>query len=53
MVVVMTRRVRVLLVDDEPASRLTMKAVLEEDGYLVDSASSLEAAVERSTGERA
>ena len=36
---------RVLLVDDDLASRLTLKAVLEAGGYLVDSASSAEEAV--------
>lgn len=36
---------RVLLVDDDLASRLTLKAVLEAGGYLVDSASSTEEAV--------
>lgn len=36
---------RVLLVDDDLASRLTLKAVLEAGGYLVDSASSADEAV--------
>ncbi len=36
---------RVLLVDDDLASRLTLKAVLEAGGYLVDSASSAEEAL--------
>jgi CheY-like chemotaxis protein len=31
---------RVLLVDDDPASRLTLKTVLEAGGYAVDSAAS-------------
>lgn len=31
---------RVLLVDDDPASRLTLKTVLEAGGYTVDSAAS-------------
>ena len=31
---------RVLLVDDDPASRLTLKTVLEAGGYNVDSAAS-------------
>ena len=42
---------RVLLVDDELASRLTLNAVLEAGGYLVDSASSTEEAVGK-LGER-
>lgn len=36
---------RVLLVDDEPASRLTLKTVLEAGGYSVDSAASAAEAV--------
>src|SRR5215470_3082882 len=31
---------KVLLVDDDPASRLTLKTVLEASGYAVDSAAS-------------
>jgi CheY-like chemotaxis protein len=37
---------RVLLVDDDPASRLTLKTVLETCGYSVDSAASAAEAVE-------
>ena len=36
---------RVLLVDDDPASRLTLKTVLEAGGYNVDSAASAAEAV--------
>lgn len=36
---------RVLLVDDDPASRLTLKTVLEAGGYWVDSAASAAEAV--------
>ena len=36
---------RVLLVDDNPASRLTLKTVLEAGGYRVDSAASAAEAV--------
>src|SRR6202158_4082980 len=36
---------RVLLVDDDPASRLTLKTVLEAGGYNVDSAASTAEAV--------
>ncbi|MDQ2843602.1 MAG: response regulator [Acidobacteriota bacterium] len=36
---------RVLLVDDDAASRLTLKAVLEAGGYCVDAASSAAEAV--------
>ena len=36
---------RVLLVDDDPASRLTLKTVLEAGGYFVDSAASAAEAV--------
>ena len=36
---------RVLLVDDDPASRLTLKTVLEAGGYHVDSAASAAEAV--------
>ena len=36
---------RVLLVDDDPASRLTLKTVLEAGGYAVDSAASAAEAV--------
>jgi CheY-like chemotaxis protein len=38
---------RVLLVDDDPASRLTLKTVLEAGGYNVDSAASAAEAVEK------
>jgi len=38
---------RVLLVDDDPASRLTLKTVLEAGGYAVDSAASAAEAVEK------
>src|SRR5438309_11507006 len=37
---------RVLLVDDDPASRLTLQTVLEAGGYSVDSAASAAEAVE-------
>jgi CheY-like chemotaxis protein len=36
---------RVLLVDDDPASRLTLKTVLQAGGYAVDSAASAAEAV--------
>src|SRR5215470_10314236 len=36
---------RVLLVDDDPASRLTLKTILEAGGYSVDSAASAAEAV--------
>jgi CheY-like chemotaxis protein len=36
---------RVLLVDDDPASRLTLKTVLEASGYSVDAAASAAEAV--------
>src|SRR6202521_4425097 len=36
---------RVLLVDDDPTSRLTLKTVLEAGGYTVDSAASAAEAV--------
>src|SRR5262245_63995296 len=36
---------RVLLVDDDPASRLTLKTVLEAGGYNVDSAASAAEAI--------
>src|SRR5689334_24906319 len=36
---------RVLLVDDDPASRLTLKTVLEAGGYAVDAAASAAEAV--------
>src|SRR5208283_6180194 len=36
---------RVLLVDDDPASRITLKTVLEASGYNVDSAASAAEAV--------
>ena len=43
---------RVLLVDDDPASRLTLKTVLEAGGYNVDSAASAAEAVGKlDTGE--
>jgi len=38
---------RVLLVDDDPTSRLTLKTVLEAGGYFVDSAASGAEAVEK------
>jgi CheY-like chemotaxis protein len=38
---------RVLLVDADPASRLTLKTVLETSGYSVDSAASAAEAVEK------
>jgi CheY-like chemotaxis protein len=38
---------RVLLVDDNPASRLTLQTVLEAGGYSVDSAASAAEAVEK------
>ncbi len=38
---------RVLLVDDNPASRLTLQTVLEAGGYRVDSAASAAEAVEK------
>jgi CheY-like chemotaxis protein len=38
---------RVLLVDDDPTSRLTLKTVLEAGGYYVDSAASAAEAVEK------
>jgi CheY-like chemotaxis protein len=38
---------RVLLVDDDVASRLTLKTVLEAGGYAVDSAASLAEAVDK------
>jgi CheY-like chemotaxis protein len=38
---------RVLLVDDDPASRLTLKTVLEAGGYHVDSAASAAEAVDK------
>ncbi|MEQ1884124.1 MAG: response regulator [Bryobacteraceae bacterium] len=38
---------RVLLVDDDPAARLTLKTVLEASGYSVDSAASAAEAVEK------
>ena len=36
---------RVLLVDDDPTSRLTLKTVLEAGGYAVDAAASAAEAV--------
>src|ERR1019366_9921126 len=36
---------RVLLVDDDPASRITLKTVLEASGYYVESAASAAEAV--------
>ena len=38
---------RVLLVDDDPASRLTLKTVLEAGGYNVDSAASAAEALDK------
>ncbi len=38
---------RVLLVDDDPASRLTLQAVLRAGGYVVESAASVEEAVNK------
>src|SRR5712691_8035382 len=38
---------KVLLVDDDPASRLTLKTVLEAGGYAVDSAASAAEAVSK------
>ena len=38
---------RVLVVDDDLSSRLTLKAVLEAGGYLVDAAGSTEEAVDK------
>lgn len=38
---------RVLLVDDDPASRLTLQTVLEAGGYNVDSAASAAEALEK------
>jgi len=38
---------RVLLVDDDPASRLTLQTVLQAGGYRVDSAASAAEAVEK------
>jgi CheY-like chemotaxis protein len=38
---------RVLLVDDDPAARLTLKTVLEAGGYSVDPAASAAEAVEK------
>jgi CheY-like chemotaxis protein len=38
---------RVLLVDDDPASRLTLQTVLEAGGYSVDSAASAAEAVQK------
>ncbi len=38
---------RVLLVDDNPASRLTLKAVLEAGGYFVESVASAAEALEK------
>jgi len=38
---------KVLLVDDDPATRLTLKTVLEASGYSVDSAASAAEAVEK------
>lgn len=41
------RLARVLLVDDDPTARLTLKAVLEQSGYRVDTAASAAEAVEK------
>jgi CheY-like chemotaxis protein len=38
---------KVLLVDDDPASRLTLKTVLEASGYAVDAAASAAEAVDK------
>jgi len=38
---------RVLVVDDDPASRLTLQAVLQAGGYFVDSAASAAEAAEK------
>ena len=42
---------RVLLVDDDPAARLTLQTVLEASGYHVDSAASAAEAVEKLDGQ--
>ena len=42
---------RVLLVDDDPAARLTLQTVLEACGYHVDSAASAAEAVEKLDGQ--
>lgn len=43
---------RVLLVDDDPASRLTLQTVLEAGGYRVDSAASAAEAVQKLEAEQ-
>lgn len=42
---------RVLLVDDEPAARLTLQTVLEASGYAVDTASSAKEAIDKLDGQ--
>jgi CheY-like chemotaxis protein len=42
---------RVLVVDDDPASRLTLQTVLEAGGYRVDSAATAAEAVEKLDGQ--
>ncbi len=48
----LARLARVLLVDDNPASRLTLQAVLEAGGYHVDSAASAAEALGKLDGKQ-
>lgn len=42
-------RARILLVDDEESIRVTMTAILEEEGYIVDTAKNGKEAIEKSS----
>ena len=47
----MDKTVRILVVDDDESIRKTMKAILEDEGYLVDLAASGKEAVEKANNE--
>ena len=44
----MSRTIRILIVDDEESIRIATAAILEEEGYLVDTASNGKEAIEKS-----
>jgi len=45
----MTKSPRILVIDDDEAIRRTLSSVLEEEGYIVDTAKNAEEAVRKST----
>ena len=47
----MDKQTRILIVDDDENIRITMTAILEDEGYIVDSAASGKEAIEKTNGE--